>query len=80
MSRIDLRGADLRGADLGRCIFLTQAQLDAACGDMATVVDPPLGRPAHWTQQADPYASQAPARPADARRGRRRPRLPDARQ
>lgn len=44
----DLRGADLRGADLTGSIFLTQAQLNAANGDTATLVSAPLTRPAHW--------------------------------
>lgn len=44
----DLRGADLSGADLTGALFLTQAQLDAATGDAATRVSPPLTHPAHW--------------------------------
>lgn len=44
----DLRDADLRGADLTGALFLTQAQLNAAKGDMATVLPPTLSRPAHW--------------------------------
>ncbi|MER6805966.1 MULTISPECIES: pentapeptide repeat-containing protein [Streptomyces] len=44
----DLRGADLRGADLTGALFLTQAQLNAARGDAATVLPPALSRPAHW--------------------------------
>jgi uncharacterized protein YjbI with pentapeptide repeats len=44
----DFRGADLRGADLSGALFLTQAQLNAARGDAATRVSPPLTRPAHW--------------------------------
>ena len=44
----DLRAADLRGADLASCLFLTQAQLDAAEGDTGTRLPPPLTRPAHW--------------------------------
>ena len=47
----DLRGADLRGADLTTCLFLTQAQLDAAEGDTGTRLPPPLTRPAHWSGQ-----------------------------
>ena len=47
----DLRGADLRGADLTNCLFLTQAQLDAAEGDTGTRLPPPLTRPAHWSGQ-----------------------------
>ncbi|GAA0366470.1 pentapeptide repeat-containing protein [Microbispora corallina] len=44
----DLRNADLRGADLTGCLFLTQAQVNAARGDAATVLPPGLTRPAHW--------------------------------
>ncbi|MEY9484422.1 uncharacterized protein YjbI with pentapeptide repeats [Streptomyces calvus] len=44
----DLRDADLSGADLTGALFLTQAQLNAARGDAATVLPPALARPAHW--------------------------------
>jgi uncharacterized protein YjbI with pentapeptide repeats len=44
----DLRDADLSGADLTGALFLTQAQLNAARGDAATVLSPALSRPAHW--------------------------------
>ncbi|WP_399084662.1 pentapeptide repeat-containing protein [Streptomyces sp. BBFR2] len=44
----DFRGADLGGADLTGCLFLTQAQLDAAEGDAATRIPPALRRPGHW--------------------------------
>lgn len=44
----DLRDADLRGADLTGALFLTQAQLNAARGDAATVLPASLARPAHW--------------------------------
>jgi uncharacterized protein YjbI with pentapeptide repeats len=44
----DLRGADLRGTDLTDCLFLTQAQVDAAKGDRATKLPPSITRPAHW--------------------------------
>jgi uncharacterized protein YjbI with pentapeptide repeats len=47
----DLRGADLRGADLASCLFVIQAQLDAAEGDPGTRLPPPLTRPAHWPGQ-----------------------------
>ncbi len=47
----DLRGADLRGAELTNCLFLTQAQLDAAEGDTGTMLPPSLTRPAHWSGQ-----------------------------
>ncbi|MFD8934787.1 pentapeptide repeat-containing protein [Streptomyces sp. NPDC059578] len=44
----DLRDADLRGADLTGCLFLTQAQVDAARGDAATVLPEGFVRPDHW--------------------------------
>ncbi|WP_192772425.1 pentapeptide repeat-containing protein [Plantactinospora soyae] len=44
----DLRGANLRGADLRGSIFLTQAQVDAARGDVTTGLAPALRHPAHW--------------------------------
>jgi uncharacterized protein YjbI with pentapeptide repeats len=44
----DLRGARLAGADLAESIFLTQAQLDAANGDLDTRLPASLARPAHW--------------------------------
>ncbi|MFF8638033.1 pentapeptide repeat-containing protein [Streptomyces pilosus] len=44
----DLRDADLGGADLTGALFLTQAQLDSARGDAATVLPAALSRPAHW--------------------------------
>ena len=44
----DLRDARLHGADLTGCLFLTQAQLNAAGGDAATRLPPTLERPAHW--------------------------------
>jgi uncharacterized protein YjbI with pentapeptide repeats len=44
----DFRDADLSGADLTGSIFLTQAQVNAANGDAATKLPPPLSRPAHW--------------------------------
>jgi hypothetical protein len=46
----DLRGADLRGTDLSGALFLTQAQLDAARGNAATRLSPPLRTPAHWAR------------------------------
>ncbi|MFD0676376.1 MULTISPECIES: pentapeptide repeat-containing protein [unclassified Paenibacillus] len=45
----DFRDADLRGADLTDSIFLTQAQLNAAKGDVRTKLPPPLAPPAHWS-------------------------------
>lgn len=45
----DFRDADLSGADLTESLFLTQAQLNAAKGDAATKLPPPLTRPTHWS-------------------------------
>jgi uncharacterized protein YjbI with pentapeptide repeats len=45
----DFRNADLGGADLTGSIFLVQAQLDAARGDVTTKLPPSLIRPAHWS-------------------------------
>jgi hypothetical protein len=39
------RAADLRGARIGRSLFVVQAQLDAATGDASTTVPASLGRP-----------------------------------
>jgi hypothetical protein len=50
----DLRDADLSGADLRGALFLTQPQLDAARGDMATRLPPGLNRPVHWGQDTSP--------------------------
>ncbi|MFD9502720.1 pentapeptide repeat-containing protein [Streptomyces sp. NPDC060035] len=47
----DFRDADLSGADLMGTLFLTQAQLNAAKGDAATKLPPPLTRPTHWSGQ-----------------------------
>jgi uncharacterized protein YjbI with pentapeptide repeats len=44
----DFRGADLRGANLTGSIFLIQAQLDAAKGDLDTELPQSLRHPAHW--------------------------------
>lgn len=44
----DLRSADLRGADLTGCLFLTQAQVEAARGDRATGLPGGISQPAHW--------------------------------
>jgi hypothetical protein len=48
LSGADLRGADLSGANLGDTLFLTQAQVESARGDRATVLPPALRRPTHW--------------------------------
>jgi uncharacterized protein YjbI with pentapeptide repeats len=44
----DLRDADVRGADLTGCLFITQAQLQAARGDTATRLSAQHDRPVHW--------------------------------
>lgn len=44
----DFRDADLRGANLTGSIFLTQAQVNAAKGDMHTKLPASLRVPAHW--------------------------------
>ncbi len=53
LGRADLIGADLRaaevgGADLSESLFLTQAQLDSARGDLQTRIPVSLRRPGHW--------------------------------
>ncbi|MBB4824865.1 uncharacterized protein YjbI with pentapeptide repeats [Sporosarcina luteola] len=45
----DLRAANLSGADLRGSLFLTQAQVNSATGDMTTQIPLSLTRPAHWT-------------------------------
>jgi len=45
---VDLRDADLAGADLGEAIYLTQMQVSSARGDAATVLPPGFERPSHW--------------------------------
>jgi uncharacterized protein YjbI with pentapeptide repeats len=44
----DLRNADLSGADLFGALYLTQAQVNAARGDVHTRIPSALVRPAHW--------------------------------
>jgi uncharacterized protein YjbI with pentapeptide repeats len=44
----DFRDADIRDADLSKSIFLTQAQLNVAKGDISTKLPPLLARPKHW--------------------------------
>jgi uncharacterized protein YjbI with pentapeptide repeats len=53
LTRTDLLGADLRGAvldsaDLGRSLFLTQPQVNAARGNTATKLPSRVERPSHW--------------------------------
>lgn len=44
----DFRDADLAGADLTDALFLTQAQLNAARGDVSTKLPGALRHPGHW--------------------------------
>ena len=44
----DLRGADLSGADLSECLFVIQAQVQAARGDARTRLPDSVSRPRHW--------------------------------
>jgi len=44
----DFRDADIRGADLTKSIYLTQAQINAAIGDLSTKLPSSLMRPKHW--------------------------------
>lgn len=72
----DLRGADIRGADLTGCLYLLQSQLDAARGDLGTLLPPTHTRPAHWpathTATGDAGSRARPSRPARNRPARRR--------
>jgi uncharacterized protein YjbI with pentapeptide repeats len=45
----DLRDADISGANLTGCIFLTQAQVNAAKGNKHTNLPNTLVRPVHWS-------------------------------
>ncbi|GFP75335.1 pentapeptide repeat-containing protein [Clostridium fungisolvens] len=44
----DLRDADLCGSNLGDAIFLNQAQINAAKGDVSTTLPLRVVRPSHW--------------------------------
>ena len=53
LAGVDLLGADLRdarldGANLTGALFLTQAQVSAARGTLATLLPPVLAHPDHW--------------------------------
>lgn len=61
----DLRGADLGGADLTGSLFLTQAQLDAAGGDLSTKLSAAHRRPEHWSRPAVPRSRPARRRGRD---------------
>jgi len=45
----DFRDTDIRGADLTNGIFLTQAQMNVAKGDVSTKIPTSLTRPPHWS-------------------------------
>lgn len=45
----DFRDTDLSGADLSKSIFLTQAQLNVAKGDVSTKLPPLLTHPEYWS-------------------------------
>lgn len=47
----DFRDADISDANLTGCIFLTQAQVNAAKGNKHTKLPPALVSPAHWLQR-----------------------------
>lgn len=47
----DLRDANLSGADLTGSIFLTQAQVNSAKGDLSTKLPPALSVPEHWVKE-----------------------------
>ncbi len=46
----DLRDADVRGARLAEAWFLTQSQVNATRGNVATTLPDTLHRPGHWDQ------------------------------
>ncbi|MBT1596163.1 MULTISPECIES: pentapeptide repeat-containing protein [Curtobacterium] len=48
---VDLRDARLDGADLSTALFLTQAQVNAAGGDTATMLPDGIDRPSHWVSE-----------------------------
>ncbi len=47
----DFRDTDVRGADLSACLFLTQAQVNAARGDDRTRLPASVTRPPHWSSR-----------------------------
>lgn len=49
----DLRDANLEFADLSNALFLTQAQINSANGNIATKIPDFLERPPHWFAQSD---------------------------
>ncbi|PAE31290.1 hypothetical protein CHI06_28705 [Bacillus sp. 7884-1] len=47
----DFRDADISDANLTGCIFLTQAQVNAAKGNKHTKLPAALVTPAHWLER-----------------------------
>jgi uncharacterized protein YjbI with pentapeptide repeats len=43
-----LRNANLGGADLSRALYLTQPHINAARGDLRTLLPADLASPSHW--------------------------------
>ncbi len=73
LTAVDFLGADLRDArlddaDLSHSLFLTQAQITAARGNLSTRLPPGLEVPAHWIPSPPRPASSPPgsAHPAEA--------------
>ena len=52
MPRPGVRDARVDGADLSTAVFLTQAQVNAARGDSATLVPDGIDPPSHWSSTA----------------------------
>ncbi|KZX19762.1 hypothetical protein ACH61_03144 [Rathayibacter tanaceti] len=48
MLGVDLRDADVSGAELAEAIYLTQAQVNSARGDDTTTLPPHFEYPSHW--------------------------------
>ncbi|MEG0265375.1 MAG: pentapeptide repeat-containing protein [Erysipelotrichaceae bacterium] len=44
----DLRDTNIKGANLSQSIFLTQLQINEACGDEKTILPKALQKPNHW--------------------------------
>lgn len=44
----DFRDANVKGADFSRSLFLTQAQINVAKGDVSTKLPPFITKPEHW--------------------------------
>ena len=48
---MDLRYADVSGADLAGAIYLTQMQVNGARGDALTTLPDGFERPSHWASE-----------------------------